>query len=121
MDVLLELGAPPAALSFLGHSAGGFLGAILAAVEPRLRGIAIFGYGAGALVRLTLAADLSGREDGTEESTAVANWFDAARFVAVDRRAELLVQHGRLDRHVPLEAGRALFDAGCGAEGVDGV
>ena len=38
-------------------------------------------------------------------------WFDLGNFVAVHRRAELLVQHGRADDAVPLEAGRALFDA----------
>ncbi len=47
LDVLVEPGAPADALSFLGHSAGGALGGILCAVEPRLARIAIFGYGAG--------------------------------------------------------------------------
>jgi hypothetical protein len=48
LDVLVDwAGAPPGALSFLGHSGGGALGAILSAVEPRLSRIAIFGCGAG--------------------------------------------------------------------------
>ena len=111
LDLLVEMGAPSDGLSFLGHSAGGFLGAILAAVEPRLVRIVIFGYGAGTLVRSSLAASLSSGGAVTKELTAAADWFDAARFVAVDRRAELLVQHGRRDRDVPVEAGRELFDA----------
>lgn len=49
LDVLVEAGAPPGALSFLGHSAGGALGAILSAVEPRLARIAIFGKGASSV------------------------------------------------------------------------
>ena len=47
----------------------------------------------------------------TPEQAAVADWFDAARFVATPRSARLLVQHGRIDDTVPIEEGRALFDA----------
>lgn len=54
LDVLVEAGAPPGALSFLGHSAGGALGALLSAVEPRLARIAIFGNGDGPLGQLWL-------------------------------------------------------------------
>lgn len=49
LAALLESGAAPNALVFLGHSAGGALGAILRAVEPRLSRIVIFGNGAGPL------------------------------------------------------------------------
>jgi hypothetical protein len=111
LDVLIEAGAPPDALSFLGHSAGGAIGAILSAVEPRLARIAIFANGAGATARSALALALSRSSVCTEELAAVTNWFDLAHFVGVDRRAHLLVQHGSADRTVPIEAGRALFDA----------
>lgn len=111
LDVLLECGAPPGALSYLGHSAGGALGAILAAVEPRLAGIVIFAFGAGPLARAGLAQGLSLGGGGRENLSVITDWFDAAHFVGVDRRAQLLVQHGRADQTVPMEAGRALFDA----------
>ena len=111
LDVLVEAGAPPGALSFLGHSAGGFLGGILSAVEPQLAGIAIFGYGAGALVRSGWVRALVREGDVTADAVAVANWFDLGRFVGVERQARLLVQHGRADQTVPIAAGRALFDA----------
>jgi hypothetical protein len=111
LDVLAEAGAPPGALSFLGHSAGGAIGAILSAVEPRLARIAIFGNGAGSVARSALALELSRGSVFTEELATVTDWFDLAHFVGVDRRAQLLVQHGRADRTVPVEAGRALFDA----------
>lgn len=111
LEVLVECGAPAGELAFLGHSAGGALGAILSAVEPRLTRIAIFGNGAGTVARSALARELSRGSVITQELAAVTDWFDLARFVGVDRRAQLLVQHGRADRTVPPEAGRALFDA----------
>lgn len=112
LDVLLEAGAPPDAVSFLGHSAGGALAAIMSAVEPRLARIAIFGNGAGSAARSALALQLSVGGVGTEqELAAVTAWFDLANFVGVDRRAHLLVQHGRADQTVPVAAGQALFDA----------
>ncbi len=111
LDVLVEVGAPPGALSFLGHSGGGALGGILCAVEPRLARIAIFGYGAGPLVRSITALGLSRGRGVTEDLAAVADWFDLAHFVGVERRAQLLVQHGRADQSVPIAAGRTLFDA----------
>lgn len=111
LDVLVDAGAPPGALSFLGHSAGGALGAILCAVEPRLARVAIFGNGAGSVARSALAGELSRGGVGTEELAAVTDWFDLAHFVGVERRAQLLVQHGRADRIASLEAGRALFEA----------
>jgi len=111
LDVLVEAGAPPGALSFLGHSGGGALGAILSAVEPRLARIVIFGNGAGSLARSALALGLSRGCVFTEELAAVTDWFDLAHFVGVDRRAQLLVQHGRADQTVPMEAARALFEA----------
>lgn len=110
LDVLVEAGAPPGALSFLGHSAGGFLGGILSAVEPRLAGIVIFAYGAGALVRSGWVRALVREGAVTADAVGVANWFDLGRFVGVERRARLLVQHGRADQTVPIAAGRALFD-----------
>ncbi|MGI8415424.1 MAG: hypothetical protein ACR2P2_04300 [Nakamurella sp.] len=111
LDVLVEAGAPPDALSFLGHSGGGALGAILCAVEPRLAQIVIFANGAGAVIRSALACGLSRGGEVTEGLAAVADWFDLAHFVGVERRAQLLVQHGRADQTVPIQAGRALFDA----------
>ena len=71
------------------------LGAILSAVEPRLARIAIFGNGAGSLARSALALDLSRGRVFTEDLAAVTDWFDLAHFVGV----------------VPMEAGRALFEA----------
>lgn len=111
LDLLVEAGSPPDALSFLGHSAGGSLGAVLSAVEPRLTRIAIFGSGAGPWSRSAMAQHLLRGGDVTEELLAVVDWFDVGRFVGVDHRALLLVQHGRTDETVPVEAGRALFEA----------
>ncbi len=111
LDVLLELGAPADALSFLGHSAGGALGAVLSAVEPRLTRLVIFANGAGALFRADLARGLSGGGVVSQELVAATDWFDPAHYVAVRRRAQLFVQHGRIDTTVPIEAARALFEA----------
>jgi len=111
LDVLVEVGAPPGALSFLGHSAGGALGAILSAVEPRLARIVIFANGAGPLARSAMASGFSRGAEVTEDLAAVADWFDLAHFVGVDRCAQLLIQQGRADQTVPMAAGRALFDA----------
>ena len=111
VDVLVEAGAPPGALSFLGHSAGGGLAGILSAVEPRLSRIVIFAYGAGPLTRSAWTRALSRNGDVASEIVAVTDWFDLSRFVGVERQAHLLVQHGRADQTVPLAAGRALFDA----------
>ncbi len=111
LDVLVQAGAPPGALSFLGHSAGGALGAILSAVEPRLAKIVIFANGAGAVARSALARGLSPEGDVTPDVAAAADWFDLAHFVGVERRAQLLIQHGRADETVPMEAATALFDA----------
>lgn len=111
LAVLLESGAAPNALAFLGHSAGGALGAILRAVEPRLSRIVIFGNGAGPLAKSALAHGLSAGHCITEDQLATADRFDPARFVGVDRRAPLLVQHCRSDDIAPIEAGRTLFDA----------
>jgi len=96
---------------FLGHSAGGALGGILCAVEPRLARIVIFGYGAGSLARSAMTLALSRSPGVTDDLVAVTDWFDLAHFVGVDRRAQLLVQHGRADQVVPMQAARALFDA----------
>lgn len=112
LDVLLAAGAPPDGLSFLGHSAGGAYAAALCAVEPRLARIVIFANGAGPLGRLSLAEGLSRhRVIAADELDAVTDWFDLARFVSVERRAELMVQHGRMDQTVPIEAAEALFEA----------
>jgi len=54
---------------------------------------------------------LSGGRGVTQELVAAADWFDFAHFVGVDRRAQLLVQHGRADQTAPIEAGRELFAA----------
>ena len=111
LDVLIEVGAPPGVLSFLGHSGGGALAGILSAVEPRLARIGIFAYGAGVLARSGMARGLSQGGEVTPNVAAATNWFDLGRFVGVERRAQLLVQHGRADQTVPIAAGRALFDA----------
>jgi predicted esterase len=111
LDVLVHAGAPPGALSFLGHSAGGALAAILCAVEPRLARVAILANGAGSAAGSRLAGYLSRGSPVTDEVAVVTDWFDLGHFVGAERRAELLVQHGRTDRTAPIEAGRALFDA----------
>ena len=112
LDVLVtQAGAPPDRLSFLGHSAGGAMGAILTAVEPRLARIVISSNAAGPLARADLARTLSRGRGITDDLTAAANWFDPAHFVGTHRRAHLLVQHGRADQTAPIAAGKALFDA----------
>ncbi len=112
LDVLIEwAGAPWEELSFLGHSGGGCLGAFLCAVEPRLSRIGIFGYGAGTLARSARAREVRAGRAFAGDVAAVVDWFDAARFVGVERSARLFVQHGRSDRTVPIIEGRALFDA----------
>ncbi len=112
LDVLVDWAAAPSGgLSFLGHSGGGAIGAVLSAVEPRLARTAIFGYGAGYLARTFSALELARGRRLTSELAAAADWFDPARFVGVARRAHLLVQHGRLDQSVPIADGRAMYEA----------
>lgn len=86
LDVLIEwAGAPWEELSFLGHSGGGCLGAFLCAVEPRLSRIGIFGYGAGTLARSARAREVRAGRAFAGDVAAVVDWFDAARFVGVER------------------------------------
>ncbi|HVX42471.1 MAG TPA: hypothetical protein VHC49_01225 [Mycobacteriales bacterium] len=111
LDLLIESGAPPDHLAFVGHSAGGAQAAILSGVEPRLSRIAILGNGAGPTARAALAQALSQGDAVTSDLVAVTEWFDLAHFVGADRRARLLIQHGRRDPVVPLEAAQELFRA----------
>lgn len=87
------------------------LGAFLCAVEPRLSRIGILGYGAGTLARSARAREIWAGRAFAGDVAAVVDWFDAARFVGVERSARLFVQHGRSGRTVPIIEGRALFDA----------
>ena len=112
LDVLVDwAGAPPGELSFLGHSAGGAIGAVLSAVEPRLARIGIFGYGSGHLARSAWALELANGRIPDEQLAAATDWFDPAHFVGTDRRAHLFVQHGSRDQSVPIQDGRALYEA----------
>ncbi len=87
-----------APLFFLGHSAGGFLGAHLAALEPQLSGVVIFGYGRGTFPRFAVE-DLHrvGRVP-TARDRRIMQWFEPANYLQIPNGRRLLVQHGRRRR-----------------------
>jgi dipeptidyl aminopeptidase/acylaminoacyl peptidase len=93
-------------LGFFGHSRGGLEGAILAAVEPRLRAVAIGGMGSPSQER---------RKRGHEEVEMRSYFdalfsFDAALYLRASEGRRLLVQHGRDDAEVTLAEARAMFE-----------
>jgi dipeptidyl aminopeptidase/acylaminoacyl peptidase len=103
--------AVPSSLCFLGHSAGGFIGALLSAVDPRLDRIAVFGYGVGTFPRFA-REDIENTGVRVDDRMAhVLDWLDPAHYVATPGTRALLIQHGRADDTVPIEEGRALYDA----------
>lgn len=101
LDVLTSwAGAAPDRLGFFGHSGGAFQGAILSAVEPRLRALVLASYGSGTLRRLA-AEELRGSSPtGIGSYLDALDRFDGAHYVAVKGRRRLLFQHGRDDETV---------------------
>ena len=103
LDVLAERGARR--FGHFGHSFGGMQGAVLSAVEPRLEAIVIGAMGTGLVERL--------RAEGFTDDAVLARIerLDPLHYVSVPGRRRLLVQQGRADDAVPLDAARRLFAA----------
>jgi dienelactone hydrolase len=95
-------------LGFYGHSAGGVMGACLAAVEPRLDAIVV----AAARGGHTRWA----REEGITDPEEIAAFdrLDPEHFVAVPGRRELLFQYGLRDDVISHREARLLYEAAAG-------
>jgi dipeptidyl aminopeptidase/acylaminoacyl peptidase len=102
LGVLAERGT--SRLGYFGHSNGGWQGAILSAVDARLDAIVIAGEGAG------LAESLRAKGVADEEYLRRLDALDPAHYVSAPARRRLLVQHGRADAVMPIDAARALFE-----------
>ncbi len=111
VDLLVGQVGPAARLCFLGHSAGGFLGAYLSALEPRLSRVAIFGYGVGTFTRLALHDIHRTGRALVDSDRKHLQWLEPTNYVQVDNARQLMIQQGRYDTEVPMSEGRALFAA----------
>jgi hypothetical protein len=106
LDVMHRVYEVPRA-GFFGHSRGGFEGAILSALEPRLQ----------AIVLAAIGSPSRERRDAGRRDARMAEYFDAvfsldtARYVAAPGERRLFVQHGRNDATVSVAEGWAMFQA----------
>jgi dipeptidyl aminopeptidase/acylaminoacyl peptidase len=90
-------------LGFFGHSAGAFLGTVLAAAEPRVSRYVLAGYGSGALTRL------AGEQPAAY--LAALERSDPRHSLARRHPARILVQHGRHDDQILRDEALALHAA----------
>jgi pimeloyl-ACP methyl ester carboxylesterase len=104
LDLLDEQLPDDRASGFFGHSAGAFLGTLLAATDPRPRRLVLAGYGCGALVRLAA-------QDVVDAGyLAALERFDPRNHLA-GHGERVFVQHGREDTTVFMEEARRLYEA----------
>lgn len=92
---------------FFGHSRGGFEGAILSALEPRLEAIVLAAMGSPSRER----RDAARRDAGRAEYFDAVFSVDTATYVAAPGKRRLFVQHGRDDMTVSVAEGWAMFQA----------
>ncbi len=97
------LSAHTGRLAFFGHSAGAFLGTVLAAADPRVSRYVFAGYGSGALTRLA----------GPRSATYLAaiERFDPRHSLSRRHPARVLVQYGRHDDAIRRDEALALHAA----------
>lgn len=88
---------------FFGHSAGAFLGTVLATADSRVSRYVLAGYGSGTLTRL------AGRQPAAY-LTALER-FDPRHSLARRYPARMLIQHGRHDDQVRRDEALALHAA----------
>ncbi|HEU5211732.1 MAG TPA: dienelactone hydrolase family protein [Gaiellaceae bacterium] len=93
-------------VGFLGFSAGGKSGAVLAGVEPRLKAVVLVSAGAPSLKKVVDQAP----KNAKATVTAMLGATDPARFIGRDT-APLLIQIGKKDQFVPQADLQALVDA----------
>ena len=99
-------------LGFVGYSAGARTGAILAGVEPRLDALVLMSAGASPVEEYVEAAPAELKED----VEATLGEIDPLRYAALDGDRAVLLQIGRTDEVVPVEALDAIAEAMAGAE-----
>jgi dienelactone hydrolase len=99
-------------LGFVGYSAGARTGAILAGVEPRLDALVLMSAGASPVAAYVDAAPAELKED----VEATLGEIDPLRYAALDGDRVVLLQIGRTDEVVPVEALDAIAEATAGAE-----
>jgi dienelactone hydrolase len=87
----------PRRIGYVGWSAGARTGAVLAAVEPRLRALVLLSAGAARVSRYVAAAPPSLRA----QVRRVLSSIDPLRYVARARPGSLLLEDGRRDEIVP--------------------
>jgi uncharacterized protein len=110
-------GVDPARLAVAGHSLGGWAAVLAAAIDPRLRAVAIFGAAAdlgtldldtGRIKReLTRFLATTPAEFVRQRDEAIA-WLDPFDAVRSISPRPLLIVHGAEDRWVPAEQARRL-------------
>jgi uncharacterized protein len=116
VDVLVEVGADPERIGYLGYSYGAAMGAELAGVEPRIRAF-VFDVGDGGLV-----THLTGPDDAAGELSRLSPadrdaWLAAMEpiepiyFVGHATESALLFQSARFDELVPVADAERLHEA----------
>jgi pimeloyl-ACP methyl ester carboxylesterase len=109
LDVLGEH-AEVGRLCFFGHSAGGGLGALLAAVEPRLDAVVLAGTGSGTSARVAEGDLRAAGHPDVDSYLAFLDRFDPRHHVG-RFTGRLLVQYGRRDGVVTAEDARRMYAA----------
>lgn len=116
VDVLVELGADPSRIGFLGYSYGAAMGGLLAGVEDRIRAYAL-PVGDGGLVSHFTGPDDGGAPPPGVPPDQFAEWLDLMEpiepiyFIRHASPARLLLQSARDDALVPESDAEAWHDA----------
>jgi dienelactone hydrolase len=101
VDVLIESGADPNRIAFIGYSWGAAMGGVLAGVEPRI-GAYAFMFGDGGLVEHALETPDAGFTAALSDA-ALDAWLrtmeplESLYFIPFASRSRLLFQNGRYD------------------------
>jgi dienelactone hydrolase len=105
VDVLIEVGADPERIGYLGYSYGAAMGGLLAGVEPRIRAF-VLDVGDGGLVSHFTGPDDRGVPPGVSEAAWEA-WLEVMEpiepiyFIGHAAPGSVLMQSGRFDELVP--------------------
>lgn len=99
-------------LGFVGYSAGARTGAVVAGIEPRIDALVLMSAGASPVASYVEEAPVGVKD----EVESVLEEIDPLHYVALEGDRVLLLQNGRQDEVVPLEALEEVVGAASGAE-----